>query len=169
MSTEEAVTQSYLTFRLDEELFAVSVSKVLEILEIRQITKVPKTPVYMRGVLNLRGSVLPVIDTKFKFGMNKTEDTIDTCILVLTIEMDGENLTIGTLVDAVQEVIEIDTKQIGLPPSIGSKYRSDFIKGMIKLNEQFIMLVDLDKIFNSEEMFMLNDASMATPEVSREK
>lgn len=162
MNTEESITQSYLTFRLEGELFAVTVSKVLEILEIRQITKVPQTPVYMRGVLNLRGSVLPVIDTKFKFGMSKTEDTIDTCILVLAIEMDGESLTIGALVDAVQEVIELDDRQIGPSPSIGSKYRSDFIKGMIKLNEQFIMLVDLDKIFSSEEMFLLNDPALET-------
>jgi len=162
MSIETNLTQSYLTFKLEDELFAVNVSKVLEIQEVRQITKVPRTPSYMRGVLNLRGSVLPVIDIRIKFGMSKTIDNVDTCILVLNIEMDNDKLTIGALVDSVQEVIELDDRHIGPSPSIGTKYKSEFIKGMIKLNEKFIMLVDLDKIFNSEEMFVLNDVSGST-------
>src|SRR4051812_29350448 len=136
MSTEtNHKTESFLTFKLEEETFAVPVSKVLEIQEIRQITKVPQTPPYMRGVLNLRGSVLPVIDTRIKFGMSRTIDSIDTCIVVLNIEMDNDTLVIGALVDAVQEVIDISENQIGPPPGIGNKVKSEFIQGMGKINE----------------------------------
>lgn len=153
---------SYLTFKLEDETFAVSVSKVLEIQEIRQITKVPRTPNYMRGVLNLRGSVLPVIDTRIKFGMTKTMDSVNTCILVLTIEMDSEKLTIGALVDAVQEVIDLKEQDINPPPSIGSKYKSEFIKGMGKLGDNFVMILDIDKVFSLDELLIVKETSNET-------
>jgi len=153
---------SYLSFKLEEEVFAVNVSKVLEIQEIRQITKVPRTPAYMRGVLNLRGNVLPVVDTRIKFGMSPTQDTVNTCILVLDIQMDNEHLTVGALVDSVQEVIEIVPEQIGPAPSIGSKFKSEFIKGMGKVNDVFIMILDMDRVFSSDELVMVKD-SMSEP------
>ncbi len=158
MSIENNLTQSYLTFKLEDELFAVNVSKVLEIQEIRQITKVPRTPSYMRGVLNLRGSVLPVIDSRIKFGMSKTVDDVNTCILVLNIEMDNDKLTIGALVDSVQE----DDAHIGPPPSIGSKYKSEFIKGMGKVNETFIMILDIDKVFSLDELLIVKENTSET-------
>ena len=156
---KETDLQSFLTFKLDNETFAVSVSKVLEIQEIRQITKVPRTPVYMRGVLNLRGSVLPIIDSKIKFGMEKTVETINSCILVLTIRMDNEILNVGALVDSVQEVIELSEDQIGPPPSIGSKYKSEFIQAIGKVNEEFIMILDIDKVFSSEEIMLVKETA----------
>ena len=155
-------TTSYLSFKLDEEVFAINVSKVLEIQEIRQITKVPRTPVYMRGVLNLRGNVLPVVDTRIKFGMPPVQDTVNTCILVLNIDMDNEVLVVGALVDAVQEVIEILPNQISAPPSIGNKYKSEFIKGMGKINDKFIMILDIDKVFSSDELVVVKE-SIAEP------
>src|SRR5687768_17514595 len=109
-------TQSYLSFKLGEEIFAANVEKVLEILEVTKITKVPKSPAYMRGVINLRGNVLPVIDTRQKFNMPHTEDTVNTCIMVLNIHMDGDKLILGALVDAVQEVLEISQDQIKTAP-----------------------------------------------------
>ncbi len=154
-----ATTESYLSFRLGKEAFAVSVSKVLEILEVPQITKVPQCPEYMRGVINLRGNVLPVIDTRIKFGMPATEDTISTCITVLQVEVDGESLTVGALVDAVQEVLEIAETQIQAPPTLGSRYKSNLISGMVKFNEQFIMLLNIDEVFNSNELLLLQDSS----------
>lgn len=157
MSTDVQFT-SYLSFKLDEELFAINVSKVLEIQEVRQITKVPRTPAYMRGVLNLRGNVLPVVDTRIKFGMSPIQDTVNTCILVLDIQMENEHLTVGALVDAVQEVIEIMPEQIGPAPSIGSKFKSEFIKGMGKVNDVFIMILDMDRVFSSDELVIVKDS-----------
>jgi purine-binding chemotaxis protein CheW len=153
------ITHPYLSFRLGEELFAVNVAKVLEILEVTKITKVPKSPDYMRGVINLRGSVLPVIDTRVKFDMRQTTDTVDTCIMVLNIEMDKDILVLGALVDAVQEVLEIGAEQIKPAPSIGSKYKSEFIDGMVKIDQQFIMLLNMDRVLSSNELIVVKEST----------
>lgn len=149
---------SYLTFKLGEEIFGANVAKVLNILEMTKITKVPKSPPYMKGVINLRGAVLPLIDTRIKFDMPETEYTPNTCILVLDIDLNGEPVHVGALVDSVQEVIEIDDSQIQPPPSIGSKYRSEFIEGMAKINEEFVMLLNMDLIFSTSELSLLKDS-----------
>jgi purine-binding chemotaxis protein CheW len=156
------IAQSYLSFKLGEEVFAASVAKIIEILEVPKITKVPKSPSYMRGVLNLRGSVLPVIDTRLKFGMPATIDTVNTCIMVLNIQMDNESYILGALVDTVQEVFEISDNEIKSAPSIGSKYKSEFIEGMVKTDEQFIMLLHLDKVFSSDELVTVKESLIQT-------
>jgi len=161
METSTQTMQSYLTFRLAEELFATNVSKVLEILEIPKITKVPRSPAYMRGVINLRGSVLPVVDARAKFGLSETEDTINSCIMVLQINMQDQTITIGAVVDAVQEVMEITPASIQPAPSIGSKYRGEFIEGMVKSDEGFIMMLDLDKVLSTEDANILQQISDA--------
>jgi len=143
---------SYLTFKLGEEEFAAHVSKVLSIMEMVKITKVPKSPEYMQGVINLRGQVLPVVDTRIKFGMTPTEFTANTCIVVMEVEVNAEYVQVGTLVDSVQEVLEISDDQIQPPPSIGNKYKSEFISGMAKLDEHFIMMLDMDHVFSAEEI-----------------
>ena len=122
---------SYLTFRLANELFAANGSKVLEILDIPKLTKVPRSPDFMLGVINLRGSVLPVIDTRAKFGLPQTEHTLNTCIVVMNVSIEDNDITIGALANSVQEVMEISEQQIMMAPSIGSKYKREFIKGMI--------------------------------------
>ena len=164
MSKEEKLKlSSYLSFKLGDEIFASNVSKVLNILEMMKITKVPKAPEYMIGVINLRGTVLPVIDTRVKFGMSPTVFSNNTCILVLDIDIENDSLHVGAMVDAVQEVLEIEPHQILPPPNIGSKFRSDFINGMYKLSdEQFIMLLDMDKVFSADELY---DLKGMTPEV----
>jgi purine-binding chemotaxis protein CheW len=149
---------SYLTFKLGNEVFGANVGKILNILEMTKITKVPKAPSFMKGVINLRGSVLPLIDTRIKFELPETEYTANTCILVLDIELQNEPVHVGALVDAVQEVIEIDDSQIQPPPSIGSKYRSEFIEGMAKINDEFIMLLNMDMIFSNSEISLLRDS-----------
>jgi len=147
---------SYLSFKLGEEIFAANVSKVLNILEMTKITKVPQAPPYMKGVINLRGTVLPVIDTRVKFGLSATEFTPNTCILVLDIQIETDTLHVGGLVDSVQEVLEIEPHQILPPPNIGNRFRSQFINGMYKLNDNdFIMLLDMDKVFNAEDLELL--------------
>ncbi len=144
-------SNSYLSFKLGEELFSAHVSKVLNILEMTKITKVPKAPEYMLGVINLRGSVLPLVDTRIKFGIPVTEFTAETCIIVLEVELNGDSVQVGAVVDSVQEVLEVEKEKILPPPDIGSKYKSEFIKGIMKINEEFIMLLDMDKVFAVEE------------------
>jgi purine-binding chemotaxis protein CheW len=148
----DTTINSYLSFRLSEEVFAANVGKVLEILELTKITKVPKAPDYMRGVINLRGSVLPVIDTRIKFGLPLIPETVNTCIIVLSIQIDQEDLRVGALVDAVQEVLELTPDMISAPPSIGNKYRSEFIQGMGKVGDDFIMILDVDQVFSLDEL-----------------
>ncbi|MFP4366733.1 MAG: chemotaxis protein CheW [Bacteroidales bacterium] len=148
---------SYLSFKLGGETFAANVGKVLNILEMTEITKVPKAPEYMKGVINLRGTVLPVVDTRIKFNMPATEYTNNTCILVMEVEVDGEHVQVGGLVDAVQAVLEIEQEDILPPPSIGSKYRSEFISGMAKIDDKFIMLLNMDRVFSSDEIISLKE------------
>ena len=152
--------KSYLSFRLGEETFAANVSKVLNILEMTKITKVPKAPAHMKGVINLRGTVLPVIDTRVKLGLSATDVTVNTCILVLEVIVEGDILQVGALVDAVSEVLEIESEEILPPPSIGNRFKSDFIYGVYKLNdENFIMIFDLNKLFSANENQTLNEIS----------
>lgn len=152
-------SQSYLTFRLNDEVFAAGVDKVLEILEIPKITTVPRSPDYMRGVINLRGNVLPVIDTRKKFGLPPVADSVNTCIIVMNLVIDEEPISIGAIVDAVQEVMEINIDSVQPPPSVGSKYKSEFISGMVKSNDQFIMMLNLDRVFNNDERSILSQIS----------
>ena len=145
-------TRQYLTFKLAEEIFAVDVAKVREILEFTSITKVPQTPDFMRGVINLRGSVVPVMDMRLKFGMPVTEKTVNTCIIVVEVNHGGETIIIGALADSVQEVFELEPEQIEPAPRIGTKLNTDFILGMGKHDGQFIMILDIDRTFTSEEI-----------------
>jgi purine-binding chemotaxis protein CheW len=145
-------TEQYLTFKLADEVFAVEVGKVREILDYTPITKVPRTPDFMRGVINVRGSVVPVLDLRFKFGMTKTEQSLDTCIIVLEITLEEEIAILGALADSVQEVIELEPDQIEPAPRIGGRIRTEFIKGMGKRGNTFIMILDIDKVFSLDEL-----------------
>ena len=142
----------YLTFKLAEEIFAVEVAKVREILEYINITKVPRTPEFMRGVINVRGSVVPVLDLRLKFGMSVTEQSINTCIIVLEIDFEGETTILGALADSVQEVIELEPDQIEPAPKIGTQLKTEFIKGIGKRELEFIMILDIDRVFSAEEL-----------------
>ena len=159
-STEKAAKQ-YLTFQLARETFAVDVARVREILDFISITKVPRTPDFMRGVINLRGSVVPVVDMKLKFGMEATEKTVDTCIIVLEVTIEGETTIVGALADSVEEVLELEPAQIEPPPRIGMNLNIDFISGMGKLGEEFVIILDTDKIFSFEEGMLLQEAGEA--------
>jgi len=152
MESQKNESESYLTFKLGEEEFGAHVSQVLNILEMTRITEVPQAPDYMKGVINLRGMVLPVIDTRIKFGMTETEYTHNTCIVVMDIEMEGDTIHLGAIVDEVLSVVEIEDSQIEPPPSLGNQYQSDFILGMAKIEDQFVMLLEMKRIFSSEEI-----------------
>jgi len=152
-------TTQYLTFKLVDEIFALDVAKVREILDFTTVTKVPRTPDFMRGVINLRGSVVPVVDMRLKFGMSSTEKTVNTCIVVVEVGLDGETIILGALADSVQEVIDLEPDQIEPAPKIGTKLRTDFIRGMGKQDSRFIMILDIDKVFSSDELSTVQEAS----------
>ena len=145
-------TRQYLTFRLGDEVFAIDVANVREILEYTTVTKVPKTPDYMKGVINLRGSVVPVLDMRQKFGMEGIQKTIDTCIVVVEVSYDSEEIVIGALVDSVQEVFELEAENIEPAPRIGTHVKTEFIKGMGKKDDRFIIILDSSKVFSAEEL-----------------
>ena len=147
-----AETTQFLTFRLEEELFALDIGKVREVLDFTTITKVPQTPDYMRGVINLRGSVVPVVDLRLKFGMKMAEKTVNTCVIIVEVEMGGEKVVLGALADAVQEVLDLEPDQIEPPPRIGTKLNTDFIRGMGKQAELFIIILDIDFVFSADEL-----------------
>ena len=158
----------YLSFMLDDELFAVDVAKVREVLEYSVITKIPKTPEYMRGVINLRGAVVPVMDLRLKFGMSRTESKLNTCVIVLEINMDVETLVLGALADSVQEVFDLEPNQIDPPPKFGTRFNTDFLKGIGKIDEKFIMILDIDKVFNSDELIQVREidkTDVVTPDI----
>ncbi len=161
MEASEKAAKQYLTFKLAHETFAVDVASVREILDFIGITKVPQTPDFMRGVINLRGSVVPVVDMKLKFGMEATEKTVDTCIIVLEVTIEGETTIVGALADSVEEVLELEPSQIEPPPRIGMKLNIDFISGMGKLGEEFVIILDTDKIFTFEEAVSLQETDEA--------
>ncbi len=150
--TENIDINQYLTFKLDDETFALTIGKVREVLDFTSVTRVPQTPEYMRGVINLRGSVVPVMDLNLKFGMAQTEQTVNTCIIIVEIAMEGETTILGALADSVQEVLELEPEQIEPPPKIGTKLRTEFIKGMGKHNDEFIIILDIDKVFSADEI-----------------
>ncbi len=142
----------YLTFRVGDEVFALDVSQVREVLDLITITKVPRSPEFMRGVINVRGSIVPVVDLRLKFGLSKTENSMDTRIIVMDLFLDGENTIIGALADSVHEVMELDLSQIEPPPKIGMRWRTEFIRGIGKHDGQFIIILDIDRVFTSEEL-----------------
>ena len=154
-------TVQYLTFKLADEIFAFDVAKVREILELTSITKVPQTPDFMRGVINLRGSVVPVIDLRLNFGMQCTEQTVNTCIIVVEVNLNGETIVLGVLADSVQEVLDLEPQQIEPAPKIGTKLRTEFIRGMGKRDEQFIIILDIDKVFSGDELLAVRDSGIS--------
>lgn len=145
-------TNQYLTFKLDEEVFALDIRKVREVLEYTSVTKVPQTPAFMRGVINLRGGVVPVVDMRLKFGMPQTENTVNTCIIISEITIDEEITILGALADSVQEVIELEPSQIEPAPRMGTRLKTEFIKGMGKREGEFIIILDIDQVFSSAEV-----------------
>jgi purine-binding chemotaxis protein CheW len=159
-------TAQYLTFKLDQELFAVDIGKVREVLEFTTMTKVPRTPDFMRGVINLRGNVVPVVDMRLKLGLTMTVKTVDTCVVISEVSVDGERTVLGALVDSVQEVIDLDAANVAPPPHLGSRIDASVIRGMGKREDQFIMILDLDRVFTADE---LRSSSAAAPAPSEPK
>jgi purine-binding chemotaxis protein CheW len=152
----------YLIFTLSGEAFAIDILHVKEIIEYGQLTEVPMMPEVVRGVINLRGAVVPVIDLSARFGRAPTQVGRRTCIAIVELKQEGERHDVGIIVDAVNEVVEIPPADIEPPPSFGTPLRTDFIAGMGKLEGKFVIML------SGERVLCLDELSMPTPEVDPE-
>ena len=149
------MTNTYLSFIVCEELFAVNVAKVLEVLQKQRITKVPNAPEYIKGIINFRGEVVPVFESRSKFNLPERVDQESFVVIVLDLSTETEEFRIGAIVDKVKDVINIDTIEIKPVPHMSKDFNSDFLEGIFKLKEEFIMLLDVDKVFSSGELDLL--------------
>lgn len=147
---EEAV--QYLTFTLDGEAFATDISQVREVLEFTRVTNVPRTPDFMCGVINLRGSVVPVVDLRLQFGMEEIEPTIDTCIIIVEVQIDGQHTVLGALADSVQEVIDLRRDQLEPAPRLGTRINTEYIRAMGKHNDEFVIILDMNRVFSVDQL-----------------
>ncbi|MBD3344739.1 MAG: chemotaxis protein CheW [Chitinivibrionales bacterium] len=147
----------YLTFILGDEEYGLEILKVQEIIQMQKITKVPKAPEFVRGVINLRGKVIPVIELRAKFCMASQEDTDKTCIIVVQIESKGNPVTMGIIIDEVKEVLDIKPDEIEEAPTFGSSIDTDFIMGIGKLGENVKMLLDIQRVLSGNEVDMLSN------------
>lgn len=147
--------QQYLTFMLAREVYAIGILGIKEIIEYGQLTEVPNMPSFIRGVINLRGAVVPVVDLTARFGRGTTALTRRTCIVIVEVSNGDEQQVIGVMVDAVNEVLEIAPSEIEPAPSFGAKIRADFIAGMGKVDGRFVILLDADKVLSVDELSQL--------------
>lgn len=154
--------QQYLTFMLGGEVFAIGILHIKEIIEYGQLTTVPMMPDFIRGVINLRGAVVPVVDLASRFGGKPSQVTRRSCIIILELEVEEETQVIGVVVDAVNEVLEIAGADIEPPPRFGTKIRTDFIAGMGKVEDRFVILLNADRVLSVEEMATLSAVTETT-------
>ena len=158
----------YLTFKLAAEEYGLEILKVREIIGLMDITKVPQTPHYVRGVINLRGKVIPVLELRLKFGMESTEDTEQTCIVVVEVSAEQSSLMTGIVVDSVSEVLDIVEDQIEDAPSFGAGIDTDFILGIGKIKDDVKILLDIDKVLNISEMSSITRMAVNNEETVEE-
>ena len=161
VATSAVEIAQYLTFQLSGEMYAVGILNVKEIIEYGQLTEIPMMPAFIRGVINLRGSVVPVIDLSARFGGQQTEASRRTCIVIIEIGNQEERHDIGIVVDAVSEVLEVSSADIEPPPSFGAKIRADFIDGMGKIGGKFVIILDIQKVLSVEEIASLTSVGAA--------
>jgi purine-binding chemotaxis protein CheW len=155
-------TRQYLTFKLDNDDYAINVESVREILDVCSVTKVPQTPDFMLGVINLRGNVVPVIDLRIKFGFAEGAQGEESCIVVLEVLVDEEMTVLGAMVDSVQEVLEISADAMEPPPKIGNRLKTEFIHGMGKRDDLFVIVLDINRIFSTQEITLLQQLEEET-------
>lgn len=147
--------QQYLTFSLGGEVFALGILNVKEIIEFGNVTEIPMMPAFIRGVINLRGAVVPVIDLSARFGGAASTVSRRTCIVIVELGDGEERQDLGVIVDAVNEVLEIPRADIEPPPSFGAKIRADFIQGMGKVEGRFVIILNVDRVLSTQEIAML--------------
>ena len=159
--TGKARAGKYLTFKLESEEFGLEILKVQEIIQMQSITRVPRTPPFVRGVINLRGKVIPVVDLRLKFAMDHAEDTERTCIVVVQIRNENSVVVMGTIIDEVREVLDIPEASIEDTPSFGTSIDTEFILGMGKIGQNVRILLDIDKVLSAQELSSVTAAAGA--------
>lgn len=152
----ETLAGKYLTFRLRNETYGIEILKVREIIGMMKVTPMPRTPDFVRGVINLRGRVIPVIDLRLKFGMPSQDDTELSCIIVVQIHTEQKEMVTGLIVDEVSEVSDIDAAQIEDAPTFGSAVDTEFILGIGKMQDRVVLLLDVNRILTGEEVAVLS-------------
>lgn len=148
-----------LSFMIDGELFAVSVAQVREILDRTNTTRIPRMPDFMRGALNVRGAVVPVIDLRIKFGLSPTVVTPDTCVVIMEVEVDGESTLLGAMVDAVRDVFEVEAEDIEAAPKMGTKLDTEFIECMARHDEEFVIVLNVNRVLSVDEVIAIRRAT----------
>lgn len=154
--------RQYLTFQVAGEMFAIAIAAIKEIIEYRTPTDVPMMPAFMRGVINLRGRVVPVIDLSSRFGRGRSETTRRSCIVIVELVHEQQQHELGIAVDAVSAVLDIADADIEPPPSFGAKLRADFISGMGKVGDRFVIILAIDKVLSIDELSVVGSAAQAT-------
>jgi purine-binding chemotaxis protein CheW len=148
-----------LTFRLGAEEYGIAILRVREIIGLMEITRVPRTPALVRGVINLRGKVIAVVDLRTRFGLPATEDTRQTCIIVVEVGSGGHSVPVGVIVDEVCEVRDVDPAQVEQPPEFGAAVDTSFLVGMAKFGSKVVMLLNVDAVFAPDEIGAIEDAA----------
>ena len=151
-TSTEVADQQFLSFQIAGEEYAARILRVREIIEYGVVTRVPTTPPWVRGVLNLRGGVVPVIDLAVKFGLPPGEITARTCIVIVEVGLGGETALMGVVADAVSQVMEVQPQDVEPPPSFGTRVRIEYLKGMAKADKKFVLLLDIDRVLSSDEL-----------------
>lgn len=150
--TEITDSRQYLTFKLGDEVFATDVSKVREVLDFPAVTKIPRAPDFMSGVINLRGSVVPVVDLSIKFGQEPCPTSRRTCIIIMETMLRGERATMGVVADSVSQVIQFAPQDIEPAPAFGSRVRIEYLEGMAKMGSKFVLILNMDEVFARDEV-----------------
>ena len=163
---EVAEQAQYLTFFLAGEEYAIGILQVKEILEYDTLTKVPQTPPSIRGVINLRGSVVPVVDLAAKFGLPETPITKRTCIVIVEVDLEGQRTVMGVLADAVSQVMDLTPADIEAPPAFGTRVRVDYLQGMGKVGKKFVLLLDVDRVLSAPELRAAEAVTATPPEAA---
>jgi purine-binding chemotaxis protein CheW len=151
-------TVQYLTFLTAGEEYAIGIVKVREIIEYEAVTTVPNTPVWIRGVTNLRGRVLPVVDLAVKFGLPDSRISKFSCVIVTDVMFQGENLTMGVLADSVCQVVELSADQIEATPPFGTRIKTEYLLGMGALGKKFCLILDIDKVLSTDELLAVTES-----------
>jgi purine-binding chemotaxis protein CheW len=164
MASSEAALgiSQYLTFCIGDEEYAVGILRVKEIIQYEEVTRVPATPPWIRGVMNLRGSVVPVVDLAAKFGIGARPVSRTTCIVILEVSLDGQQSVMGILADSVDQVIELAASEIRPAPAFGTRIRVDFLSGMAALGKRFALILDIDRLLSVDELLVATQAHVSS-------
>lgn len=153
------MNNTYLSFIVGDELYAVNVTKVLEVLEKQNITKVPNAPDYIKGIVNFRGEVVPVFESRTKFNLPERDENVSNVVIVLDLSKENDLFRIGAIVDKVKDVISIDDNEIKAVPAMSKEYNTEFLQGIFKQNDKFILLLDVEKVFTGEELSNIKETN----------